>query len=58
MSIAHFPDLKSQKVLFGCADCGSRSFKFMTYGQSEEVVTRCANCEAIQPGVSVRFDDV
>lgn len=49
--------LITHKHIFGCTECGSRSFKFATYGGSLEIVVRCANCEASQTGVHVTIDD-
>lgn len=45
------------KVIFGCTECESRSFKIMRYGNSKEIVVRCANCEAVQNGFEITFED-
>ena len=46
---------KNTSYLYGCTECGCRSFKFYTFGASKEVKTYCANCEEPQ-NVKVEID--
>lgn len=47
MSVLKFPVREKSKSLFGCVDCGSRSFKIVKYDDAPAGLI-CANCECPQ----------
>lgn len=58
-NVAEFPHRTPDdgKRLFTCNNCDCCSFKLMQYANRDDVVIRCANCEAPQAGFFVTLGD-